>query len=77
MVYCVTYKCAKKHRSNTNAYIRRVSAIKTHPEPTTTENYQKKNSIKYRPYMEEPQAHASTGLLRTDKYHFILNEVMR
>ena len=42
MVYCVAYNCAKKHTSNTNDYIRRVSAVKPQPETTPSpENYAK------------------------------------
>ena len=29
MVYCVAYNCAKKHTSNINDYIQRVSVVKT------------------------------------------------
>ena len=81
MVYSVAYNCANKHTSNTNDYIQHASAIKTRPELTTPENYKKwlkrhtecATSL-YRPHMEEPRA--ATGLPCTDKYHFILNDIM-
>jgi len=43
MVYSVAYSCAKRHTSNTNDYIRRVSAVKTRPETTTTLKITKTN----------------------------------
>lgn len=87
MVYYVACSCAKKHTSNTNDYIWRVSAVKIRSETTTAPRKWQTNGQKdihgaalssidlCRPHVEEPRA--STELPFTEKYHFILIKVMR
>ena len=75
MVYCVAYNCAKKYKSNSNVYIRRVSAVKTRPQTTTTPRKLPNKWLKR-------HTEGGTSLYRLisvtyGKAPCILNEVMR
>ena len=87
-MYCVACNCAKKHTSNTNDYIRRVSGVKTRPETTTTPRKLQTKSLKrltddgtsldrliQATYDRTPFIRRAS--VYRPKKHFILNEVMR
>ena len=76
MLHSVGYDWAKKHTSNTNDEIRHVIDKRNRPETRTNPKITNKMTKKtHRRHLEE--LHISTGLPCKDKYHFILNEVMR